>query len=943
MGIIIKNSKLVFDELIGTNSFDDIFKNTIRDYYIYGFKSYAQFTKARQIIDKRWKIFSKILGEKWTFEKGKNGRNQIILETVYTGVKNPVDGFYFLHNLSKIGDYLNYLFDLDDRSTLRGGILSIPVSIDELEIVSGKKGREHLLDVNAVEYSIIFNWEQKIKCNAIEREKVRINRQLNIWSCNTRYEQKSFKNKYKNLKSRTEELYNLGVLGDLRDKPEERNKWLQEQWRGYSPEFKKYFNNESGGDHYWYKSKVTMDEICKKLCSNGDNKEEQSFFNSFRTMCEFFSQYYPMGELGTMLSERCNCKVKNYDEDIFHFKHNYLQKTLYDYNLVDILYAIEKGYLCLIEYSHGINMRSCGEIIIPLEIRISVTNGREYVMYYHVNDCKIKAFRMEFIDKITIFSQVDSIYKIKSSVCGSGNKTQKKVISKEKLFVNGEELIRKVALARKMLPYIWGTDVGECEVTENWIDKLIYVKLPIRFNCDDERYIGTRLRKEKRTVSEDEGILIFPTKELRRWIRSFYMRLNVTSDIRIGDFDIASDVEAIWNVYFDKKVLRGEEIVQENEADKKEYVEYDYFVSGETVKESEGHGGLFNELFSRYAIVLAESVLECSGKNSRVDLDEALKRNISRSFKYYSPIESEKVRRELRAYIEDAELVNSKGKTRFILEQGNYLYDVLPITKLELRWLITVLEDPLATIFFSAEQIDKLKKAMQDVPFEVEAFKMSAINYFDRYNLEEQYLQAEEGDTRHSKKEAYFIRKVYKAIICGEKIKIEYKNWRGEKRYVNCKPTWMEYSRRDDIFRIWYINENKNEINMVNVSRILRIIIFNDKKYNKMEQREKLKKIYDQTMTEIQIEFYQGEKNLPDRLLTEFSLWKKKCIYDVTTQKYIMTLYYSTLDEKEILIRLLSYGPYIRVVAPEKNYILSEIKKRIIIQRELIQDNDFEL
>ena len=61
MGIIIKNSKLVFDELIGTNSFDDIFKNTIRDYYIYGFKSYEQFTKGRQIIDKRWKIFSKIL------------------------------------------------------------------------------------------------------------------------------------------------------------------------------------------------------------------------------------------------------------------------------------------------------------------------------------------------------------------------------------------------------------------------------------------------------------------------------------------------------------------------------------------------------------------------------------------------------------------------------------------------------------------------------------------------------------------------------------------------------------------------------------------------------------------------------------------------------------------------------------------------------------------
>lgn len=941
MGIIIKNSKSMFDELIGTNSFDDVIKNTIRDYYIYGFKSYEQFSRGRQIIDRRWKIFSKIMGEKWTFEKGKNGRSQIILETVYTVEGNPVDDFYFLHNLSKIGDYLNYLFDLDARSILRGGITSIPVNIDELETVIGKNGSRKLEEVNAVEASIIYNWEQKIECNDIEKEKIRINRQLNIWSPNTRYMPKSFKDKYSNLQQRTEELYNLGVLEDLRDEPEKRNKWLKEQWEKYDYKLKKYFNNETAGDHFWYKSKVTMNEICQKVCTDEADNKIQGFLNSFKTMCGFFSQYYPMGELGTILSERCNCKIKNYDDDIFHFKHNYLQKTLYDYNLVDILYAIENGYLCLVEYSHGTNGNSCGEIMIPLEIRISVANGREYVMYYHVNECKIRALRIEFIDKITIFSHVDSIYKIKSSVCKSGNKTQRELISKEKLSVNSNELARQVIQARQMLPYIWGTDVGECEVTEKWKEKLIRIKLPVTFECDDEKYIENRLRKEKRIFGEDEGILIFPTKELRNWIRSFYKRLNVTSEIKIGDFDIASDVEAMWNVYFNKETLKGEEVAQGKETVKKEYVEYGYLVSGDTVKESEGHGGLFNELFSRYAIVLAESVLECSGKNSSSSLDEVLKRNISRSFKYYSQEECEKVRKTLRACMEEAELVNGKGETRFILEQSNYLYDVLPLTKLELRWLMTVLEDPLATVFFSNEQISKLKKAIQDVSFEVKPFKMSAINYFDRYNFEERHLRAGEVHIRHSKEEAYFIRKVYKAIIFGEKTKIEYKNWRGEKRYVTCKPAWLEYSRRDDIFRIWYINENK--ICIINISRILRITVLKNKKYNKFEQREELRKLYNQTMTEIQIEFYQGEKNLPDRLLTEFSLWKKKCIYDINTQKYTMILYYSTLDEKEILIRLLSYGPYVRVIASEKNYILSELKKRVIAQRELIRDRDWEL
>ena len=36
---------------------------------------------------------------------------------------------------------------------------------------------------------------------------------------------------------------------------------------------------------------------------------------------------------------------------------------------------------------------------------------------------------------------------------------------------------------------------------------------------------------------------------------------------------------------------------------------------------------------------------------------------------------------------------------RFFIENANYLFDVLPITKMEARWLKTVLEDPLAKIF----------------------------------------------------------------------------------------------------------------------------------------------------------------------------------------------------------------------------------------------------
>lgn len=64
MGIILEKSKLIFDELVGTSSFDDVFKNSIRDYYTYGFKSYDQNIKGSQSVKDRWKIFSKTLSGK---------------------------------------------------------------------------------------------------------------------------------------------------------------------------------------------------------------------------------------------------------------------------------------------------------------------------------------------------------------------------------------------------------------------------------------------------------------------------------------------------------------------------------------------------------------------------------------------------------------------------------------------------------------------------------------------------------------------------------------------------------------------------------------------------------------------------------------------------------------------------------------------------------------
>lgn len=928
MGIILKESKLLFDELIGSNSFDEIFKNSIRDYYTYGFKSYEQFSKANRIVRNRWKIFYKILGEKWYFEERKGGRNQIVLKTTPVGGENPVDDFYFLHNLSKIGDYLNYLIDMDRRSTLRRGISVLPKEIQNMEIK------------DEVELSVIYNWLNQLKngINKTEEEfSIRISRQLNLWSPSTRYRTADSKNKYANLNERMEYLSGLGVVWDLRETPEKRNRWLKKQWENLNLQTKKFSDEKVSGDHFWYKSPLTMEAVCEKVCGDND-AEKQLFLEKFSAMCDFFSQYNPVGELGTMLLKRCSCKVKDYDRSIFKFKHNYLQKSLYDYNLIDILIAIEKQYWCLIEYSHGLNMKSYEEMIVPLEIRISVINGREYVMYYHVRERRISALRLEFIDKITIYSSVESIQRIKCRIKKSGKKIQRTNEKIEEIFWEKEEIKKQTVLAKQMLPYIWGTEVSECEVTENWREKLIRVDLPVVFEKESEKYIEHRLKKENRTLANRIEQEVFPTKELRNWIRSFYKRLDVAEDDRIGEFHVSEDVNAMWNVYFGKKKLQGDGAKEYKRRDDTEYVKYTYQICGTTVSATEGHSALFHELFSNYAIVLADTVLECSGKETSADVRQVLNEKVSNMFCYYSKRECAKVCDDLEMYIRSAELIDADGKTRFILEHGSYLFDVLPLTKMELRWLLTVLEDPVASIFLSEKQIKIVKNFIQKtVPFQIAPFAMKSIYYFDQYNLEKDV-------ERHSPKEIGFIKKIYQAILSEEKLKIRMENWEGTEKEVYVYPVWIEYSRRDDVFRLWHVK--KDRIQIINLQRVLEVTVLKNKKYRRAEHYKTLNTLYDHTFVKMKVEFYQGERNLPDRLLTEFSLWKKKCIYDVVTQKYTMHLTYSTLDEKEILIRLMSYGPYVRVVESENSsedqYILAELKKRIIEQRDKIQEKEIE-
>lgn len=88
-------------------------------------------------------------------------------------------------------------------------------------------------------------------------------------------------------------------------------------------------------------------------------------------------------------------------------------------------------------------------------------------------------------------------------------------------------------------------------------------------------------------------------------------------------------------------------------------------------------------------------------------------------------------------------------------------------------------------------------------------------------------------------------------------------------------------------------------------------------------------------MTEVQLEF-PDVNNIADRVLTQFSPWKKYCEFDSETRIYHLTIYYQKADARDIVTRFLGFGSEIRLI--DDNHKLSRtIMHKLDEQMDLIK------
>ncbi len=212
----------------------------------------------------------------------------------------------------------------------------------------------------------------------------------------------------------------------------------------------------------------------------------------------------------------------------------------------------------------------------------------------------------------------------------------------------------------------------------------------------------------------------------------------------------------------------------------------------------------------------------------------------------------------------------------------------MPLTTLQKSWLKAISLDPRIKLFgVEFEGLEDIEPLFTP----------------DDYYIYDKY---EDGDSFENEDYIKKFRFFLDAIRDKAVVKISMKNRRGGETYTKILPVGLEYSEKDDKFRI--IASGCRYVSVVNLSRITKY----GRYYGEFSKNPKQKtKEYKTLVMEIQ-----DERNTCERCMLHFAHFEKQA-EKIDDKKYILRIKYDIEDEREMAIRVLSFGPTVKVLEPE--------------------------
>ena len=210
-----------------------------------------------------------------------------------------------------------------------------------------------------------------------------------------------------------------------------------------------------------------------------------------------------------------------------------------------------------------------------------------------------------------------------------------------------------------------------------------------------------------------------------------------------------------------------------------------------------------------------------------------------------------------------------------------------PLTDLEKRWMKALLSDPRIRLF------DPPAEGLEDVE---PLYPPGSILWYDRYA---------DGDPYTDPDYIAHFRTILTALREKKRIRLEFQSRTGEPHRWDCVPRRLEYSPKDDKFRL--ITGNNRSVLTVNLARITACSLLDPVTFSVTDRMRR------QTL---KLELT-DERNALERAMLHFSHLEKQT-ERLGENRYLLTLRYEKEDETELLIRVLSFGPALKVLGPEK-------------------------
>ena len=225
----------------------------------------------------------------------------------------------------------------------------------------------------------------------------------------------------------------------------------------------------------------------------------------------------------------------------------------------------------------------------------------------------------------------------------------------------------------------------------------------------------------------------------------------------------------------------------------------------------------------------------------------------------------------------------------------------MPLTLLQKRWLKAISLDPRIKLF-GAEfpALDGIEPLFTPEDYRV----------YDKY-----------GDGDNYADEGYIGRFRFLLTAIREKtpVKINLTNKNGKNVYAQCLPIRLEYSEKDDKFRL--ITSGCRFLPVVNLAKITSCSKYNGEKPLRLTY---VVPRYETVTLEIT-----NERNALERVMLHFAHFEKRA-ERLGAGRYSVTLKYEHSDEPEMVIRVLSFGPMVKVTEPE--HFIDLIKERLARQ-----------